>query len=87
MDQYSTSVIKPSRMYVSNVFECTSLCLCTRETPLLRLKVAVGLQKLYRGRLGRRLFLTISKDRRERLAATRIQAATRGMWGRQQAER
>ncbi|CAM9318276.1 unnamed protein product, partial [Laminaria digitata] len=45
-----------------------------------------GLQKLYRGRHGRRLFLTISKDRRERVAATRIQAATRGMWGRQQAQ-
>lgn len=65
----------------------TNVPYCTRKPPLPQPKVAVGLQKLYRGRHGRRLFLTISKDRRERLAATRIQAATRGMWGRQQAER
>eukprot|EP00903_Cladosiphon_okamuranus_P016579 g15293.t1 len=49
-------------------------------------RVAVSLQKLYRGRAGRRLFLAITKARRERLAATKIQAITRGKWGRQRAE-
>ncbi|CAM9895447.1 unnamed protein product, partial [Scytosiphon promiscuus] len=49
-------------------------------------QVALGLQALFRGRVGRRLFLSITKARRERLAATKIQAVTRGNWGRQQAE-
>lgn len=47
----------------------------------------MSLQKLYRGRVGRRLFLAITKAKRERQAATRIQAITRGKWGRQRAER
>ncbi|CAM9975501.1 unnamed protein product, partial [Hapterophycus canaliculatus] len=49
-------------------------------------QVAVGLQALHRGRFGRRLFLSIAKARRERLAATKIQSVMRGKWGRQHAE-